>query len=257
MIAGRVLQLFQRLPLDYQDLLQSFFNDPQHWQALQTLTLAEEQARQSEPVYPPANQVFAALFQTPVAQVKVVLIGQDPYHTPGLAHGLAFSIPEQIDTHSRAYPSSLRNISKALFLEGYQPLSNGFLLHWAQQGVLLLNTILTVPAGKPQGHQTLQWQILTNALIAALAKHHQDLVWLLWGKSAQKKIPLIASHHQHCILTASHPSGLGVYQTDEPFLLKGDQGSCGHFRKTNDWLIAHHKKPIQWTDKRKDLWSSS
>jgi uracil-DNA glycosylase len=249
MIPQSVQELSSRLPPDYQDLLKDFFESPQYWADLEFLVSAEKSARQLHvgKIFPEYDDVFQALFQTPVKNIKAILIGQDPYHTPGLAHGLAFSIPEQIDPKSKSFPSSLRNISKALVYDGYAPLSHGNLFDWAKQGVLLLNTVLTVQEGIPHGHQSFHWQIFTNALLTAIAKNHRELVWLLWGKSAQKKIPLIEKYPSHLILTASHPSGLGVYQTDEPFLLKGNLGSCGHFKKTNEWLSEHQEAPITWS----------
>jgi uracil-DNA glycosylase len=242
-----VEQLFKRLPADYQELLHSFFENPNNWSLLEKLVISEHQERLRTSVYPDPDVVFNALYQTPLKDVKVVLIGQDPYHTPGLAHGLAFSVPEHLSPGSRSFPSSLRNISKALVLDGFAPLPHGYLIKWAQQGVLLLNTVLTVPVGQPQGHQKLPWNFLTDAIISELSKWHHHLVWLLWGKFAQKKIPLIDGQSGHYVLTASHPSGLGVYQTSEPFIFKGDQKSCGHFRKTNEWLTQHQKTPIDWS----------
>ncbi len=241
--------LMDRLPNDYQILLKDFLSQESFQKILEAISYQEKIARDQNPfeVLPAFEDVFKAFQKTPVTNIKVVLIGQDPYHTPGLAHGLAFSIPENINPRSSAFPSSLRNISKALVLDGYEPLPHGNLTHWAEQGVLLLNNSLTVSQGQPQSHQSWQWQVLTQAIISSLANHHQNLVWLLWGKVAQKKIPLITLSNQHLVLTASHPSGLGAYQTNEPFLLKGDKASCGHFKKSNEWLILHEKTPIAWS----------
>ena len=240
--------LVDRIPKDYQNLLHEFLSDQNHQQALSRIAELEKNARSQNPseIYPAYEDVFNALIQTPVNAVKVVLLGQDPYHSPGLAQGLAFSIPEHIATSSRAFPSSLRNISKALVLDNFDPLPHGNLISWAKQGVLLLNTCLTVNMGNAHSHQAWGWQLLTDAIIQALSQQHA-VVWLLWGKVAQKKSALIAPNPDHLILSASHPSGLGAYQTAEPFLYKGDQRGCGHFKKTNDWLIEHHKTPIQWS----------
>jgi uracil-DNA glycosylase len=240
--------LVDRIPKDYQNLLHTFLSDQNHQHALSRIAELETNVRSHTPteIYPAYENVFNALIQTPVNAVKVVLIGQDPYHSPGLAQGLAFSIPEHIATSSRAFPSSLRNISKALVLDNFDPLPHGDLISWAQQGVLLLNTCLTVNMGNAHSHQAWGWQLLTDAIIQALSQQ-QAIVWLLWGKVAQKKSALIAPNPHHLVLSASHPSGLGAYQTAEPFLYKGDQRGCGHFKKTNDWLIEHHKTPLQWS----------
>jgi uracil-DNA glycosylase len=238
----------QRIPPDYQELLGDFLSNNDNLQLLARLAQLENEARALNPdhIFPEHADVFKALAQTPVAHVKVILLGQDPYHSPGLAQGLAFSVPEQIPITSKAYPSSLRNMSKALFLDGFDTLPHGNLHDWAKQGVLLLNTSLTVAMGVPQSHQAWGWQILTDAMIQSLSKK-QAMVWLLWGKVAQKKASLICGDHAHLILTASHPSGLGAYQTNTPFLYRGDLKACGHFRKTNDWLIAQEKSPIVWS----------
>jgi uracil-DNA glycosylase len=238
----------QRIPLDYQELLGDFLSNNDHQQHLAHLAQLENEARALYPgqIFPEQADVFKALTQTPVDAVKVILLGQDPYHSPGLAQGLAFSVPQQIPITSKAYPSSLRNISKALFLDGFDTLTHGNLHDWAKQGVLLLNTSLTVAMGVPHSHQAWGWQVLTDAIIQSLSKK-QALVWLLWGKVAQKKAGLICGDHAHLVLTASHPSGLGAYQTNTPFLYRGDTKACGHFRKTNDWLIAQAKSPIVWS----------
>jgi uracil-DNA glycosylase len=241
-------ELVDRIPKDYQDLVHTFLSNQTHQLALSRIAELEKNTRSQYPseIFPAYGDVFNALIQTPVNSVKVILLGQDPYHSPGLAQGLAFSIPEHIATSSRAFPSSLRNISKALVLDDFDPLPHGDLISWAQQGVLLLNTCLTVNMGNAHSHQAWGWQLLTDAIIQALSQQHA-IVWLLWGKVAQKKSALIVPNHRHLVLSASHPSGLGAYQTAEPFLYKGDQRGCGHFKKTNDWLIEHHKTPIQWS----------
>ena len=208
-------------------------------------------------IYPKGSLIFNAFNKTPYENVKVVILGQDPYHSPGLAQGLAFSIPASVVPGSRAFPSSLRNISKALELEGFGSLAHGDLRDWAEQGVLLLNTALSVKQGEAGSHFHLGWQHCINALIRQLSIAKPNLVWLLWGAHAQSKIPLIEHEElgsvesSHLILQASHPSGLGVYKTAQPFLNQqraGEQpnASCGHFTKTNDWLIAHGKDPIRW-----------
>ncbi|OYY08596.1 MAG: uracil-DNA glycosylase, partial [Polynucleobacter sp. 35-46-11] len=175
-------------------------------------------------------------------------LGQDPYHSPGLAQGLAFSIPGNIPRNSRQFPSSLRNISKALVLEGFGALPNGDLHGWAEQGVLLLNTALSVKLGEAGSHTNLGWKSLIDRLIGNLAPQKPNLIWMLWGGHAQSKLPLIEIAPDQLILQSSHPSGLGVYKTDQPFLQPDAKASCGHFTKANEWLIKKGLEPIAWVD---------
>jgi uracil-DNA glycosylase len=239
------------IPEDWRDLLGDYFESPE-WQALQT-NLRTELNQVAEKVCPEPQNFFKALALTPSAKVKVVILGQDPYHSPGLAQGLAFSIPGNISTNSRAFPSSLRNISKALVLEGFGTLPNGDLHSWAEQGVLLLNTALSVRLGEAASHANLGWKPLVDRLINALAIQKPHLVWMLWGGHAQSKLSLIESGADQLILQSSHPSGLGVYKTDRPFLKPGGKVSCGHFVKANEWLIANQQTPIQWVYSIDDL----
>ena len=239
------------IPEDWRDLLGEYFESSE-WQALQT-NLRTELNQVAEKVCPEPQNFFKALALTPLAKVKVVILGQDPYHSPGLAQGLAFSIPGNISTNSRAFPSSLRNISKALVLEGFGILPNGDLHSWAEQGVLLLNTALSVKLGEAASHANLGWKPLVDRLINALAKQKPHLVWMLWGGHAQSKLSLIESGVDQLILQSSHPSGLGVYKTDRPFLEPGGKVSCGHFVKANEWLIANQQTPIQWVYSMDDL----
>lgn len=234
------------IPEDWRALLGDYFESPE-WQKLQT-NLRSELHRDPEQIRPEPQNFFKALSLTPLAKVKVVILGQDPYHSPGLAQGLAFSIPSDIPTNSRQFPSSLRNISKALALEGFGALPHGDLHHWAGQGVLLLNTALSVKSGEAGSHANLGWKSLIDRLISALAKEKPHLVWMLWGGHAQSKLPFIASGGDQFILQSSHPSGLGVYKTDRPFLQPGGKASCGHFMKANQWLISHQQLPIHWVD---------
>ena len=218
--------------------------------------LLEKQVNQAykdlgEQIAPTQENIFRALKETPVNQVRVVILGQDPYQTPGLAQGLAFSIPKEIKPGWKAFPSSLRNISKALALDGYQALLHGDLSGWAKQGVLLLNATLTVQLNLAASHAQFGWQELTDVLLYRLAKT-QSTIWLLWGAHAQKKKALIELAAQESglhqtILTASHPSGLSVYKTAEPFIYPGDQQSCGHFRKVNEHLLNQGLTSIQWS----------
>jgi len=197
-------------------------------------------------IRPDARNFFKALALTPVASVKVVILGQDPYHSPGLAQGLAFSIPANISTNSREFPSSLRNISKALALEGFGNLQNGDLHHWAKQGVLLLNTALSVRLGEAGSHTNIGWKGFIDQLLSSLAVQKPHLVWMLWGGHAQSKLSLIESGVSQLILQSSHPSGLGVYKTNRPFLEPGAKASCGHFTKANAWLKEHDRTTINW-----------
>ena len=232
------------IPKDWRDLLGDYFESTA-WKNLEGNLQA---ALDADPklIRPDPNHFFKALKLTPVQSVKVVILGQDPYHSPGLAQGLAFSIPKEIPTNSREFPSSLRNISKALALEGFGPLPHGDLHHWAEQGVLLLNTALSVRVGEAGSHANLGWKGLIDQLISALAIQKPYLVWMLWGGHAQSKLPLIESGDKALILQSSHPSGLGVYKTDKPFLEPGAKASCGHFTKANEWLMKHHLSSILW-----------
>jgi uracil-DNA glycosylase len=232
------------IPQDWRTLLGDYFESTE-WQTLHT-NLRIELNQVAEKVCPEPRHFFKALTLTPLSKVKVVILGQDPYHSLGLAQGLAFSIPGDIPTNSRAFPSSLRNISKALALEGFGALPNGDLHSWAEQGVLLLNTALSVRLGNAGSHTNLGWKSLIDRLLSALAQQKPHLVWMLWGGHAQSKLTLIEAAPAQLILQSSHPSGLGVYKTDRPFLEPGAKASCGHFTKANEWLIEHRELPIQW-----------
>ncbi|MBU3588908.1 uracil-DNA glycosylase [Polynucleobacter sp. 80A-SIGWE] len=232
------------IPEDWRALLGDYFESPE-WQQLQT-NLRAELNKNPGKICPDPQNFFKALNLTPPSKVKVVILGQDPYHSPGLAQGLAFSIPGNIPSNSRQFPSSLRNISKALALEGFGALPKGDLHAWAEQGVLLINTALSVQLGEAGSHAGLGWKPLIDRLISALAQQKPYLVWMLWGGHAQSKLPLIEMAPDQLILKSSHPSGLGVYKTDQPFLVPGGMASCGHFTKANEWLVEHHETPIRW-----------
>jgi uracil-DNA glycosylase len=234
------------IPEDWRALLGDYFESPE-WQILQT-NLRAEINKEVDKIRPEPQNFFKALTLTKLNQVKVVILGQDPYHSPGLAQGLAFSIPSHIPISSRQFPSSLRNISKALVLESFGALPNGDLHTWAEQGVLLLNTALSVKLGEAGSHANLGWKSLIDRLISGLAQQTPNLVWMLWGGHAQSKLPLIEATQDQLILQSSHPSGLGVYKTDWPFLEPGAKASCGHFTKANEWLIANQQSPIEWID---------
>jgi uracil-DNA glycosylase len=234
------------IPEDWRTLLGEYFESVE-WQTLQS-NLRSELNRDAEKICPEPQNFFKALALTPPSKVKVVILGQDPYHSPELAQGLAFSIPGNIPTNSRQFPSSLRNISKALVLEGFGAIPNGDLHGWAEQGVLLLNTALSVKLGEAGSHANLGWKSLINRLIVNLALQKPNLVWMLWGGHAQSKLPLIETAPDQLILQSSHPSGLGVYKTDRPFLQPSAKASCGHFSKANEWLIKQGLEPIAWVD---------
>lgn len=184
-------------------------------------------------IYPPSDDIFNAFHYTKLSDVKVLLLGQDPYHNEKQAHGLSFSVlPEQRDI-----PPSLQNIYKELHDDvGCYIANNGYLKKWADQGVLLLNTVLTVRAHQANSHQGKGWEHFTDAVIEALNKEDRPIVFLLWGKPAQSKIPML-TNKKHLILTAPHPSPLSAY--------RGFFG-CKHFSKTNEFLIANGEKPIDW-----------
>ena len=240
------------IPKDWQELLGNYFESVD-WRALEKNL---QTALVAEVVRPEPQNFFKALKLCPVNSVKVVILGQDPYHSPGLAQGLAFSIPAEIAINSREFPSSLRNISKALALEGFGSLPNGDLHNWAEQGVLLLNTALSVKLGEAGSHTGLGWKSFIDHLIGALSKARPHLVWMLWGGHAQSKLPLIEVGQNPLILQSSHPSGLGVYKTDKPFLEPGGKTSCSHFTKANQWLIEQKSAPIRWVENSQtDLFS--
>ncbi len=231
-------------PSDWQELLGNYF-ESSDWQSLEK-NLHTALNLDPSMVRPEPQHFFKALKLTPVDSVKVVILGQDPYHSAGLAQGLAFSIPAEIAVHSREFPSSLRNISKALALEGFGHLPNGDLHEWAKQGVLLLNTALSVKLGEAGSHTNLGWKSLIDHLISGLSKARPHLVWMLWGGHAQSKLPLIENGQDQFVLQSSHPSGLGVYKTDKPFLEPGAKASCNHFTIANQWLTEHKSRPIDW-----------
>ena len=184
-------------------------------------------------VFPKASQIFRAFDECPFDQVKVVILGQDPYHTKGMAHGLCFSVDEQISR----LPPSLKNIYKELELDlGIPQRTNGDLSHWAQQGVLLLNTVLTVRTGEADSHSGKGWEKFTDAVIKALNERKKNVVYILWGGKAEKKAVSVDAEN-NLLLKAPHPSPLSAH--------RGFLG-CGHFSKTNDYLKTNSLKPIAW-----------
>ena len=187
---------------------------------------------QTKHIYPPKQLVFSAFEHCDYPDIKVVILGQDPYHNIGQAHGLSFSVKPGIEA-----PPSLVNIYKELNedLGCYVP-NNGYLVKWAQQGVLLLNTVLTVRAHQANSHRGIGWEDFTNAVIRILNEQDRPIVFLLWGRPAQNKMSML-NNPNHLILTAPHPSPLSAY--------RGFFG-CKHFSRTNEFLAAHGVKPIDW-----------
>ncbi len=183
-------------------------------------------------IFPPRENIFFALKNTPYEYVKVVIIGQDPYHGEGEAHGMAFSVNPGIKV-----PPSLQNIYKEINRDlGCKIPNNGYLLKWARQGVLMLNSVLTVEKDKPASHQGKGWEIFTDRIIEEINKKDTPVVFLLWGNFAKQKQTLI-TNPKHLILTSSHPS---------PFAVKYGFDGCSHFSKTNKFLIEHNMAPIDW-----------
>ena len=184
-------------------------------------------------VYPPGKYIFEAFNRTPFDKVKVVILGQDPYHEPNQAHGLCFSVRRGVQV-----PPSLVNIYKELEQEYGTPFLNrdGDLTHWADQGVLLLNATLTVAAGNAGSHQGKGWEMFTDAVVEKLATRREHLVFLLWGSYARRKGALV-NRQRHLVLEAPHPSPLSAH--------RGFFG-CGHFKRANEYLVSHGLAPISW-----------
>jgi len=183
-------------------------------------------------IYPPQNERFNALNLTPFKQVKVVVIGQDPYHGPNQAHGLSFSVKKGVKI-----PPSLMNIYKELNADlNIAPASHGYLGEWAKQGVLLLNSVLTVEQGSANAHQGKGWEQFTDKIIERLNTQHEHLVFMLWGAYAQKKGRVI-DRNKHLVLESVHPSPLSAH--------RGFLG-CRHFSSANQYLISQGKAPIDW-----------
>ncbi len=210
--------------------LRNEFQAP-YMEALKEFLVAEK--KKGKTIFPQGQDYFKALDTTPFDQVKVVILGQDPYHGEGQAHGLCFSVPENV-----ALPPSLQNIYKEIATDiGPMATSSGCLLRWAEQGVLLLNSVLTVERGQAASHQGKGWERFTDAIIKHLDQEGESLVFMLWGSYAQRKGAFI-QRDKHLVLEAPHPSPLSAY--------RGFFG-CRHFSKANEFLIAHHKTPINWT----------
>lgn len=218
--------------------------DPEWRQALQEEFMASymhelrvflsAEKRQGREIYPPGSEMFSAFNTTPLSRVKVVILGQDPYHGPRQAHGLCFSVRRGIQP-----PPSLINIYKEIQSDlGIVPPRHGELTHWAGQGVLLLNSVLSVQAGLAASHQGRGWETFTDAVIRVLNEERENLVFLLWGNYAQRKGRFIDAS-KHLVLKAAHPSPLSAN--------RGGWFGCRHFSQANRYLEAHGVAPIDWS----------
>lgn len=206
------------------------FNSP--WFAELAERIRSEYANPTVRIFPPASKIFAAFNSCPFEKTKVVIIGQDPYHGPGQANGLSFSVDAGVP-----FPPSLRNIFREVSDETGAPMpDNGDLTRWAEQGVLMLNSSLTVREHQPQSHASIGWEQLTDAAVRKLATEREGLVFILWGSYAIRKGDFI-DRSKHLVLTSAHPSPLSAH--------RGFFG-CGHFNKTNEYLTAHGRTPIKW-----------
>ena len=212
----------------WKEALASEFDKP-YFEQLVRFLHSEKAAGKT--IYPPGSLIFNAFNLTPLPDVKVVIIGQDPYHGPGQAMGLSFSVPDGIPA-----PPSLKNIFQEIETDlGMRMSGRTSLEPWARQGVLLLNSVLTVEAGQPTSHSRIGWTEFTDAVIRTLSARREGLVFLLWGRFAQEKSALIDTTKHH-VLMAAHPSPLA----------RGAFFGCRHFSKTNQILVSQGQEPIQW-----------
>ncbi|MGR5328476.1 uracil-DNA glycosylase [Photobacterium damselae] len=213
---------------------QNFLQQQQQQEYFEQIQSYVANARQQgKVVYPPEDDVFSAFTATPLDQVKVVILGQDPYHGPDQAHGLSFSVKPGVKT-----PPSLANMYKELAtdIDGFTIPEHGYLQSWAEQGVLLLNTVLTVEQGNAHSHAKIGWETFTDKVIEHIDQECEGVIFLLWGAHAQKKGKKINTQKHH-ILKSAHPSPLSAY--------RGFFG-CQHFSQTNTLLQAMNKTPITW-----------
>lgn len=218
-----------KLEKSWKTVLENEFNKAYFIQLVNHIKTEKEQGKT---IYPKGSQIFNAFNTTPLNQVKVVILGQDPYHGTGQAHGLSFSVQKGI-----SFPPSLQNIFKELQRDiGNTYPTHGDLTCWAKQGVFLLNASLTVRAGEPMSHAQIGWATFTDAVIKAISTHCSKVVFMLWGKFAQEKQKLI-DVSKHLLLKAPHPSPLSAHQG---FL------GCGHFSTCNQYLVKHGVDPIDW-----------
>lgn len=218
-----------KIEQSWKDVLSGEF-EKEYFRKLTDFVRAEYKSGKT--IYPKPQNIFNAFNLCPLSDVKVVIIGQDPYHEPGQAHGLCFSVENGIDL-----PPSLVNIYKEIESDiGHKSKTNGDLSYWARQGVLLLNSTLTVRAHQAASHSGKGWETFTDAVIRAVSENRKNVVYLLWGSFAQKKADCVNAE-QNLILKSAHPSPLSAY--------RGFFGNH-HFSKTNEYLIAHGKTPIDW-----------
>ena len=218
-----------RLEDSWKALLSPEF-DKDYMKQLREFLLQEK--RQGKDIFPPGESIFTALNSTPFDSVKVVILGQDPYHGPGQAHGLCFSVQKGVRP-----PPSLQNIFRELQNDvGFVPPGHGCLAQWASQGVLLLNAVLTVESGKAASHQNRGWELFTDVIIALLNQRREHLVFLLWGSYAQKKGQMI-DRSRHLVLQSPHPSPLSAN--------RGFFGNA-HFSKANAYLKQQGIPPVDW-----------
>lgn len=217
-----------KIEQSWKDALGSEFDKPYFASLVRFLHTEKAEGKR---IYPPGGQIFKAFELTPVRDVKVVILGQDPYHGPGQAHGLSFSVPENMPA-----PPSLKNIFKEIEtdlgvrMSGYPNLEK-----WACQGVLLLNAVLTVRSGEAASHSRIGWQEFTDAVIKYISAECEGVVFMLWGNFARTKSELI-DHSRHCVLEAAHPSPLA----------RGAFFGCRHFSKANAYLTSMGRNPIDW-----------
>jgi uracil-DNA glycosylase len=218
--------------MDWKTLLSSIKKSENY----QKLLMSVEDEYDNFECFPPQNQIFRALDLCDFSQIKVVILGQDPYHDVRQANGLAFSVSNLVKT-----PPSLRNIFKEMYSDLGIFRQNNELEDWARQGVLLLNSTLTVRAHEANSHKNLGWEFFTDAIISKISEKIENVVFVLWGSFAQKKIPLIDAQ-KHLIITSAHPSPLSAH--------RGFLGSKP-FSKINDYLISKNSSPILWDDESK------
>lgn len=219
-----------KIEASWKEILKNEFSKPYFQQI--PLHLKTEKS-QGKTIYPPGSLIFNAFNLTPFDKIKVVILGQDPYHGPGQAHGLCFSVQNGVPP-----PPSLLNIFKELQTDiGIEIPSHGNLTHWAEQGVFLLNASLSVRAGEPMSHAKIGWASFTDTVIKTISDKKKNVVFLLWGKFAQEKRVLI-DETKHCILRSVHPSPLSAY---------GGFFGCKHFSKANAYLISKGIDPIDWS----------
>ena len=217
-----------RIEKSWKEALAGEFEKPYFSPLVGTLHAEKDAGRK---IYPPGSLIFRAFDLTPVDKVKVVILGQDPYHNPGQAMGLSFSVPDGVPA-----PPSLVNIFKEIENDlGIKMSGRPNLENWARQGVLLLNAILTVRAGEAASHSRLGWQEFTDAVISYISSHCKNVTFMLWGNFARSKSSLI-DHSRHLVLEAAHPSPLA----------RGAFFGCRHFSKANAYLVSNGKTPIDW-----------